>query len=732
MPDKYANVAVKNRTAPSDGLFTYVIPDKLAPVRVGQIVTVPFGRYRTFGVVISTTSRKPDFKTRAIVRAIPDIIIPAHLLKLAQHIADYYYCSLGQALFAMVPGFITKKVSAKTVKVIKIAPNYPDPEALKKYPKQWELWQYMIHNPEAKWPDIQDRLSSSSLKSLVRKKYLLEERVDVNRPINLPDRSHQSLPDLLPNQDKIWQKINEYIATPGQAPILLFGRTGSGKTEIYLRAAQEVIKRGQSAIILVPEIALVPQTIARFYEIFGSQMAVYHSQLSEGERRDQWHRIYTGDARVVIGSRSAIFTPVKKPGLIIIDEEHEYSYKQDSTPRYHAVDVAAEYSRITGANLIIGSATPRVESFWRAKKKEYKLFKLSKTVRELLNPQAVRRPRFVLADLRQEYANKNLSTISLPLHVAIQNTLERRRQIMLFLNRRGYTSYVFCRLCGYVAKCPSCSVSLTFHLNQNQGNLICHHCGYQVPNPTQCPSCHSPSIKYYGAGTQKVEQDIKELFPSAKIIRMDHDTTRTKHAHQSIFERFRRHEADILIGTQMIAKGWNIPNADLIGIINADAGWHLPDFRATEKNFALMLQIIGRVGRFDSAGEVVVQTYEPDNPLFDVLRKEAYQLFAFSELIERKRHNFPPFTNLVRLIYEHASADRCKQRGIELFSQLNHAANQTKPREITDILGPAPAFFSKINNKYRWHIILKGKNLQRYLNLVPADWIIDVDPFSLL
>lgn len=732
MPDKYANVAVKNRTAPSDGLFTYVVPEKLRPLKIGSIVTVPFGRYRTFGVVISTTNQPPDFKTRSILRVLPDIEVPAHLIKLAQHMADYYFCSLGQALFAMIPGFVTKRVTAKTIKVIKIAPRYPDTEAIKRYPKQWDLWQYLLHNPETKWSDIKDKFSPSSLKSLVRKKFLVEEQVKVNRPINLPNRSQQSLPDLLPNQAKIWQKIRHHLQAGGQPPILLFGRTGSGKTEIYLRAAQEVVKQGQSVIILVPEIALVPQTITRFYDIFGGQMAVYHSQLSEGERRDQWHQIYTGQARVVIGSRSALFAPVQKPGLIIIDEEHEYSYKQDSTPRYHAVDLAVKYSQLTGARLILGSATPRVESFWRAKKKEYKLFKLNKTVREILNPQAVRRPQFSLADLRQEFASKNFSTISLPLHIAIQNTLERRRQIMLFLNRRGYTSYVFCRLCGYVAKCPSCAVSLTFHLNQNQGNLICHHCGYQTANPHDCPSCHSPSIKYYGAGTQKVEQDILEIFPEARIMRMDHDTTRTKNAHQIIFDRFRRHEADILIGTQMIAKGWNIPHADLIGIINADAGWHLPDFRATEKNFSLMLQIIGRVGRFDSAGEVVVQTYEPENPLFDVLRKEAYQLFAFSELIERQRHSLPPFTQLVRLIYEHSNAHKCKQQGIELFSQLNHAANQTNPREITDILGPAPAFFSKIKNKYRWHIILKGKNLQRYLSVVPADWIIDVDPFSLL
>jgi len=728
---KYVDVVVRNRVDRNSSVFTYRLPESLSDIPVGAVVSVPFGRSHVFAVIVKISVSPPDFATRMVKRQISDFVLPPKLIDLASHIAEYYYCSIGQAVFAMIPSFVTKNIAAKKEKIIRLGANYPDPLLIKRYSQQWNLFQYILHHPETAWSGIKNDFSSAALKRLVDKKYLVIEVKETDRLIKLPDQSKNSLPDLMPAQDKIFRGISRVINSEKPRPVLLFGRTGSGKTEIYLRCAQQVIQQGKSVIILVPEIALVPQTIARFYDVFGDRLAVYHSQLSEGERRDQWWRIYRGEASVVIGSRSALFSPLPNLGLIIIDEEHEYSYKQDSTPRYHAVDVAVEYSRLTNSGLILGSATPRVECFWQAKKGKFHLFKLTHTIRELLQPDRKRKPQFAVADLRQEFAGRNYSTVSLPLHVAIQNTLERQMQVMLFLNRRGYTSYVFCRLCGYVAKCPSCNVSLTLHINSPGGQLICHHCGYQTPPAAQCPQCHSPSIKYYGAGTQKVERDIRELFPDARILRMDHDTTRTKDSHRQIFDKFRRHQADILIGTQMIAKGWNIPQADLIGIINADAGFHLPDFRATEKNFALMMQIIGRVGRFDTPGQVVIQTYEPENPLFDVLQKEAYQLFAFSELIERRKSNLPPFTQMVRLVYEHPSHDRCRRSSLELFAKFNRLM-QTKKYPIDQLLGPAPAFFSRINNKYRWHIILQGQNLQNCLDIVPNDWIIDVDPLSLL
>lgn len=738
--NNYAQIIVNSRTKPLQGEYTYQIPNDLKErIKIGQLVLVSLGNRQIQGIV-SAFSDTSDFKTKPIIKILQaEPIVDLPKINLARFISRYYYCSLGQALFLMIPSILIKNSAdrSKQIEYFSINKNYsPDIKSIQRFPKQKIVYEYLIKNSPVDWPTLKKTLkvSRTTVNSLLKKEIIISQkkRSYRYRPEIIPNNS--PMPDLTGQQNKIWSDIkNQLIHTSGpKKPAMLFGRTGSGKTEIYLRATDLVLSQNKGVIILVPEIALVPQTLQRFFERFGDKISVFHSHMSDGEKYDEISKLTDGSSRIVIGSRSALFAPVQNLGLIIIDEEHEYSYKQDMTPRYHALTVAEEYCKLTNSMLIVGSATPRLETFWRAKKNIYQLFKIKKTISETINPSHLRRPIFNVVNLCQEYAAKNHSLISVLLQQSIKRSLRDSKQILLYLNRRGYSTYIFCRECGHVALCPNCSIALTYHLNQ-ANHLICHHCGVMTHSPVSCPTCSSKAIKYYGAGTQKLEEEVKKMFPTARVLRMDFDTTRTKNAYQNIFNQFKAHRADILIGTQMITKGWDIPNVDLAGIINADAGFHLPDFRATERNFANLLQLIGRVGRYDTPGEVILQTYEPDNPLYNILAKEDYQLFAFSELIERQKLLFPPFIQLIRLTYESPDVNMCQMKSLSLFKILNEQFNaQTDAKKIVAILGPAPAFFSKINNKYRWHIILKGYDLQQYLHLVPPDWIIDVDPYSIL
>ncbi|MBU0647652.1 primosomal protein N' [Patescibacteria group bacterium] len=739
----YVQIIVNTRTKPLVQEYTYSIPAKeTTKPQVGQLVLVSFGRRRALGVIVKILAKKPPFKTKNISKIIdPTPAVNPHQIKLAYFISEHYYSSLGQSLFAMIPSFLTKNL--KTNKSIKpkyqktIFLNHLTPEQKKtinKHPRQKQLYEHLRYRRQDTWINIRSKVNITwaSIKSLQTKKILkIQQEQIIRQPFDYP-KNYTSPPELLGTQKKAWKLITAEFLAQTKKPILLFGRTGSGKTELYLRAAGEQVKQNKGVIILVPEIALVPQTLQRFFERFGNKLVVYHSQMSDGERYDAWHRLRSGDASIVVGSRSALFCPVQNLGLIIIDEEHEYSYKQDQTPRYHAVTVAQKYCQLTNSLLILGSATPRLETFWQAKKGQMHMIKLKKTISEVTGQQTKRQPEFTIADLRDEFIAGNKSLLSIRLQEEISKALICKKQVLLFLNRRGHATYIFCRECGYVAKCSNCYIPMTYHLTNQNNLLICHHCGLTTRNLTSCPECSSHAIKFYGAGTQRLESDVKKFFPTARILRMDYDTTRTKNAHAQIFEAFKHHGADILIGTQMIAKGWDIPNVDLIGIINADGGFQLPDFRSTERSFALLLQLIGRVGRGHHSGKVVMQTYESDNPLIDILIKEDYQLFAFSELIERQKGNFPPFAQLVRLIYESTDLTKCKNQSIKLFKQLNQIFLQQKQKDLQTILGPSPCFFARLHNKYRWHIILKGQHLQKFLTDIPSDWIIDVDPYSIL
>ncbi len=506
---------------------------------------------------------------------------------------------------------------------------------------------------------------------------------------------------------------------------LLHGVTGSGKTEIYLQALAEVVKQGKRGIVLVPEIALTPQTIERFASRFPRRVAVLHSKLSLGERYDEWHRIRNGECDVVIGSRSAIFAPQPDLGLIVVDEEHEWTYKQSDRPRYHARDVAIRLAELTGAVVILGSATPDVETFYHAQRGDYRLLQLPERVTPVSSL-----PQVEVVDLREELKAGNRSLFSRSLSQAITKAIAGGEQVILFLNRRGTATFIQCRRCGFVLRCRRCEVPLTYHWAENR--LLCHQCNYQTVVPQSCPRCLSRRIKFLGIGTQKLEQEAGQALPQARLLRWDSDTTKHKDAHQEILGKFRAHQADILIGTQMIAKGLDLPGVTLVGIVSADTGLNLPDFRAGERIFQLLCQVAGRAGRGSLGGRVIIQTYSPEHYAIQAAAKYDYAAFYNKELNYRRQLNNPPFSRLACLTYSHTNDAVC-QREAERMKRL--ITQEIDSRGIADLglIGPAPAFIHRLRGRFRWQIILRGAEPSALLSElpIPQGWAVDIDPVGL-
>lgn len=479
---------------------------------------------------------------------------------------------------------------------------------------------------------------------------------------------------------------------------LLEGITGSGKTEVYLQVIAQALEKGQTAMMLVPEIALTPQMVQRFKQRFGEQVAVMHSGLSQGEKYDEWRKVERKEANVVIGARSAIFAPVTNLGVLIMDEEHETSYKQEETPRYHARDVAIWRSQYHQCPVILGSATPSLESRARAQKHVYEHLLLTKRAN-----QAATLPKIEIIDMRQEMQlHGNLSTFSLPLQQLLAQRLERKEQSVLLLNRRGYSSFVMCRDCGFVLPCPNCDLSLTFHMDTK--SMKCHYCGHEEPVPQRCPRCRQNKIRYYGTGTQKVEEELQQLFPQSRILRMDVDTTRKKGAHQRILQQFSEEKADILLGTQMIAKGLDFPNVTLVGILNADTALHLPDFRASERTFQLLTQVSGRAGRAEKPGEVIIQSFNPEHYAIQLAKAQDYEVFYVKEMQLRHRGDYPPFYYTVQVIASHSSEQVAAKYMFQIAETLK---NVLSPQAI--LLGPTPNAVLRMNNRYFYQIIIKYK-----------------------
>ncbi len=520
---------------------------------------------------------------------------------------------------------------------------------------------------------------------------------------------------------------------------LLHGVTGSGKTEVYMQVMAQVLDSGKSVIVLVPEISLTPQTASRFISRFGERVALLHSRLSDGERFDQWHRIKNGDADIVIGPRSAVFAPVKNLGLMVIDEEHSDSYKSDTSPRYHARQVARKRTELANCPLILGSATPSLESFYQTENGNYKLLSLPTRVLDR------KMPKVHIVDMRDELKNGNRTIFSQQLRDAIAERIEKKQQTILFLNRRGHSRYVFCRTCGYVEKCKNCSISLTFHFETRK--LVCHHCGHKRDIHPTCPACSSPAINYFGRkgfGTETVERETRTSFPMANIKRFDADSTTRKNAHQQILDAFQRQEIDILIGTQMVAKGLDFPNVTLVGVIVADTALNLPDFRASEQTFSLLTQVAGRSGRADAAGQVIIQTYLPEHYCISATEKHDYTNFYEKEIEERRTLAYPPFSNIACLLLRGKNENMVEDAVRNVNEYLLMLKTEKFP-EIT-ISGPAPAPLSKIDGKYRWHFLIRCQNvekicefLQRLTQDPPSifksntiEYIIDIDPTNTL
>ncbi|MCD6453160.1 MAG: primosomal protein N' [Dehalococcoidales bacterium] len=510
---------------------------------------------------------------------------------------------------------------------------------------------------------------------------------------------------------------------------LLHGVTGSGKTEVYLQALAAAVKQGKRGIVLVPEIALTPQTIERFAARFPHRVAVLHSKLSLGERFDEWQRIKNGEFDVVIGSRSAIFAPQPELGLIIIDEEHEWTYKQmDKLPRYHCRDVALKLAKLTGAVVVLGSATPDVETFYHAQRGDYRLLQLPQRV---VPNEGSPLPDVEVVDLREELRSGNRSIFSRSLSQAITEAVANNQQVILFLNRRGGATFVQCRNCGLVLRCRRCDVPLTYHFVED--TLICHQCNYRMPVPRVCPRCRSRRIKFLGIGTQKLEQEVGHYFPQARLLRWDSDTTRKRGAHQRILTSFRTHQADILIGTQMVAKGLDIPSITLVGVVNADISLNLPDFRAGERTFQLLSQVVGRAGRGILGGRVIIQTYSPTHYAILAAAKHDYSRFYEQEIDYRRRLRNPPFSQLARLVYVHTNNARCQHEAARMKDLLSQTI-AARGIDNIGLIGPAPAFIQRRRGRFRWQIILRGTGLSDFLSRVPfpQGWTIDIDPIGLV
>jgi primosomal protein N' (replication factor Y) len=539
-------------------------------------------------------------------------------------------------------------------------------------------------------------------------------------------------PTLTPSQEAAWQRISAGLGQRDQRSPLIFllhGVTGSGKTEIYLRALDEVVRQGKKGICLVPEIALTPQTIERFASRFPGLVAVIHSDLSLGEQYDEWHRIKEGGCAVVVGPRSALFAPQPDLGLIIIDEEHEWTYKQsDKSPRYHARAAAIRLAELSGAVVILGSATPDVETYYRGKQGIYQVIEL----KERVTPGGVvPLPAVEVVDMREELKAGNRGLFSCSLRDSIGDALNKREQIILFLNRRGTATLVECRECGFVMSCRHCSASLVYHAALKK--LVCHHCRYTFQLPGLCPCCHSGQLKFFGVGTQRVEEEVRSLFPAARILRWDKDVAPGHKAHRELLDSFRNNQADILIGTQMVAKGLDLPQVTLTGVVSADTGLNIPDFRAGERTFQLLCQVAGRAGRGLVSGKVIIQTYSPEHYAIRAAANHDYEAFYAQEIEYRRQLAYPPFSRLARLLFSHTNASVCQREAEKMCRSI---VSERDRRGIPDlrVIGPAPAFISRLRGHYQWQILVCGAAPVELLSdmAFPQGWILDIDPVGVV
>ncbi|MGW7867239.1 primosomal protein N' [Staphylococcus xylosus] len=764
-----AKVIVDIPSKSVDFTFDYIIPTRLqSMVQVGMRVIVPFGPRTIQGYVMQVMDKPDgniDIAKLKEIKEIQDIKpeLTEELIQLTEWYNNYFVTKRISMLEVMLPSAI----KAKYTKVFSIVDADAVPEELKvkfykdgQYPykeaqynddlgqivpllkqgvvsemtllsqnvskkkqravsiiegfdydsvlnslekskKQYELYAYLLdeRHHTVLLKDLEEMgFSKSSIDTLMRKGFVEKYDAIVERdPFETRVFEQDQKQQLTDDQQEAYKSILESIQAHRQRTYLLHGVTGSGKTEVYLQTIEEVLKLGRQAMMLVPEIALTPQMVLRFKRRFGDEVAVLHSGLSKGERYDEWQKIRDGKASVSVGARSSVFAPFKNLGMIIIDEEHESSYKQEDYPRYQARDIAQWRSQYHQCPLILGSATPSLETYARAEKGVYELLSLPNRV----NQQAL--PEIEIVDMRTELSSGNRSMFSEQLRKAIQQRLDKKEQIVLFLNRRGYASFMLCRDCGHVPQCPNCDISLTYHKSTDQ--LKCHYCGHQEVPPNKCPNCESEHIRQVGTGTQRVEELLQEAFQEARIIRMDVDTTSRKGAHEKLLDDFGAGKGDILLGTQMIAKGLDFPNITLVGVLNADTMLNLPDFRASERTYQLLTQVSGRAGRHEKEGEVIIQTYNPEHYAIKDVQANDYTAFFNKEMNYRKMGKYPPYFFLINFTIAHKEMKKVMEASKHIHKiLLQHLTDKAL------VLGPSPAALSRINNEYRFQILVKYKS----------------------
>lgn len=720
-----AKIAVSAATYWLDKPYDYLIPEKLrGQVEVGMRVTVPFsrGNRRSEGIVLGL-SEKSDFEKLKPIESVLDNapVLTDSQIKLALWMHDRLFCTVYEAVKTILPagfwfkGDGSRRVNDKLCEFICLAVSAEEAFALaqnkrRKAPMQAELLELLCSAGRVSAHEALyfTGASRQSLKALINAELVQSDYEEVFRRPEIWTDDVLPLPVLNTAQNSIYEGISKLLCADTADAALLCGVTGSGKTSVYIHLIDDVLKSGKSAILLVPEIALTPQMIHTFSGYFGNDVAVLHSSLSLGERYDEWKRVKNGDARLVIGTRSAVFAPFEDLGLIIIDEEQEESYKSESSPRYHARDIAKYRCAKTGSLLLLGSATPDIESRYAAETGKYKYFELT----ERYNEQQL--PSVSIVDMKSELRSGNGGNISIRLQNELADNIERGEQSILFLNRRGANKLLSCGDCGYIYKCPNCSVSLTYHSSNKR--LMCHYCGYSQRPDSSCPDCGG-LLTFIGAGTQLIEEELKQLFPDTGVIRMDTDTVKAAGSHEALLDKFRDEKIPIMVGTQMVTKGLNFENVTLIGVISADQSLYCGDYRSGERTFSLITQVVGRSGRGTKPGRAVIQTFTPQNEIIRLAAAQDYNGFYESEMKLRALQHTPPFADIISITasgIEEASVLKCCKEIRNILSA------STKSRRDVSILGPAPLAVVRVNNRYRYRVNLSCRADRELRELVSA------------
>lgn len=699
MKRMYAEVLVEYNAKSIDKSFTYKIPSSLQEkIKVGMKVKVPFGTKLIFGFITSIKDTKEEIEVKEIDSIVDEyFILNEELLELGKYLKETTLSTLIAAYQTMLPRALKVKEQKHNYTKYEshIVLNLPEEEVElyirrnSRSRKKTEILERLLCEGDI----LKSEMNGSSLRSLLEEGIVTERKEQVYRLSTL--KKEEEKVTLTAEQENIVKQVD----LTNFKTYLLHGVTGSGKTEVYSKLIKKVTGMGKTAILLVPEISLTAQIVNKFYNRFGSDVAIFHSGLSDGEKYDEYLKILRGEVHIVIGTRSAIFTPVENLGIIIIDEEHSETYKQENTPRYHAIDVAKYRANYNHIPLLLGSATPSLETMARAIKGVYTYLSLPNRVGSSTLPKVE------IVDMAQEMRKRNMVFSDL-LKTKIKDRLEKKEQVILLLNRRGFSTIITCSSCGFTYKCPHCDISLTYHKSSN--NLRCHYCGYTTFKSEICPECHEKALNFFGLGTEKLESELYKMFPTARIVRMDADTTMRKGAHAKIIENFKNHEYDILLGTQMISKGLDFPLVTLVGVINADTTLNVPDFRSGERTFSLLSQVAGRAGRSEKEGEVILQTFNPDNFTLQCVKENDYMKFYQYEMKNRHKLHYPPYFYLCSIKIASKEYELASKEATKVRKYLDQYL-----KENVIILGPTTASMFRVNNIYRFQIVIKYKKAER-------------------